>query len=544
MAIISDDENLNHTKKRNDNTVSEEISYDMSFETNIRPKVFNDYIGQSSLKSTLKISIEAAKKRELPLDHILFYGPPGLGKTTLASVIANEMNTNIKITSAPALERPRDIIGILMSLKAGDILFIDEIHRLNKISEEILYPAMEDFYLDMTTGKSQTLKSVRIPIPKFTLIGATTKAGSLSSPLRDRFGIIHRLEFYTDEELTKVIKRTAEILNIDIEENGAIAIAKRSRGTPRIANRLVKRVRDFAIVKSNGIIDEKTSNEALDILQIDKFGLDNTDRALLNIIAEKYDGGPVGIETLATALGEDTKTIEDVYLMAENEFANQNNASYSIIGKGENVYERKGALTNLQKYVINRFKDNLPPLDIDEAREQISIIDNKIQKLENLAKNDSPYFNHLYHIVLEKMRKTHHRIIGISKIPTSKVHKIYTDEAYRKSVYKTNPAPDFVEDYLNLITQGRDKRQMLESLKSFYNKVKQNIELGDEYRIPIKSKSKETTQENLSKSETISSSTIAKLDKENDLTTTDVDNVSKLFNLLKNREVKRGEKDD
>ncbi len=313
MAIISDDENLNHTKKRNDNTVSEEISYDMSFETNIRPKVFNDYIGQSSLKSTLKISIEAAKKRELPLDHILFYGPPGLGKTTLASVIANEMNTNIKITSAPALERPRDIIGILMSLKAGDILFIDEIHRLNKISEEILYPAMEDFYLDMTTGKSQTLKSVRIPIPKFTLIGATTKAGSLSSPLRDRFGIIHRLEFYTDEELTKVIKRTAEILNIDIEENGAIAIAKRSRGTPRIANRLVKRVRDFAIVKSNGIIDEKTSNEALDILQIDKFGLDNTDRALLNIIAEKYDGGPVGIETLATALGEDTKTIEDVY---------------------------------------------------------------------------------------------------------------------------------------------------------------------------------------------------------------------------------------
>ena len=238
------------------------------------------------------------------------------------------------------------------------------------------------------------------------------------------------------------------------------------------------------------------------------------------------------------------KTIEDVYLMAENEFANQNNASYSIIGKGEIVYERKGALTNLQKYVINRFKDNLPPLNIDEAREQISIIDNKIQKLENLAKDDSSYFNHLYHIVLEKMRKTHHRIIGISKIPTSKVHKIYTDEAYRKSTYKTNPAHDFVEDYLNLVTQGKDKKQMLESLKSFYNKVKQNIELGDEYRIPIKTKSKETTQENLSKSETISSSKIAKLDKENDLTTTDVENVSKLFNLLKNKEIKRGEKDD
>ncbi len=238
------------------------------------------------------------------------------------------------------------------------------------------------------------------------------------------------------------------------------------------------------------------------------------------------------------------KPIEDVYLMAENEFSNQNNASYSIIGKGEIVYERKGALTNLQKYVINRFKDNLPPLNIDEAREQISIINNKIQKLENLTKDDSSYFNHLYHIVLEKMRKTHHRIIGISKIPTSKVHKIYTDEAYRKSVYKTNPAQDFVEDYLNLVTQGKDKKQMLESLKSFYNKVKQNIELGDEYRIPIKTKSKETTQENLSKSETISSSTIAKLDKENDLTTTDVENVSKLFNLLKNREIKRGEKDD
>ncbi len=313
MAIISDDENINYKKQRSEDTTSEETSYDMSFETNIRPKFFEDYVGQSALKSNLKISIEAAKKRELPLDHILFYGPPGLGKTTLASVIATEMNTNIKITSAPSLERPRDIIGILMSLKAGDILFIDEIHRLNKISEEILYPAMEDFYLDMTTGKAQTLKSMRIPIPKFTLIGATTKAGSLSSPLRDRFGIIHRLEFYTEEELTKVIQRTAKILNIEIEEKGAVAIAKRSRGTPRIANRLVKRVRDFAIVKSNGLIDEKNANEALDILQIDKFGLDNTDRALLNIIAEKYNGGPVGIETLATALGEDTRTIEDVY---------------------------------------------------------------------------------------------------------------------------------------------------------------------------------------------------------------------------------------
>ena len=313
MAIISDDDNIKYDKQRNENTSKEEISYDMSFETNIRPKFFDEYVGQTALKSTLKISIEAAKKREMPLDHILFYGPPGLGKTTLASIIANEMSSNIKITSAPSLERPRDIIGILMSLKANDVLFIDEIHRLNKISEEILYPAMEDFYLDMTTGKSQTLKSMRIPIPKFTLIGATTKAGALSGPLRDRFGIIHRLEFYTEEELTSVIKRPANILDINIDEEGAKAIAKRSRGTPRIANRLIKRVCDYAIVKADGKINEQTANEALDILQIDKFGLDNTDRALLDIIANKYNGGPVGIETLATALSEDVKTIEDVY---------------------------------------------------------------------------------------------------------------------------------------------------------------------------------------------------------------------------------------
>lgn len=314
MAIISDDDsNIKFEKIKNEDVSAQETSYDMSFEANIRPKYFDEYIGQSALKSTLKISIEAAKKREIPIDHILFYGPPGLGKTTLASVIAAEMGSNIKITSAPSLERPRDIIGILMALKAGDVLFIDEIHRLNKISEEILYPAMEDFYLDMTTGKSQTLKSIRIPIPKFTLIGATTKAGSLSGPLRDRFGIIHRLEFYTEDELSAVIKRTASILQTQINEEGAKAIARRSRGTPRIANRLVKRVRDYAIVKSDGAINEKTANEALDILQIDKYGLDNTDRSLLNIIANKYNGGPVGIETLATALGEDVKTIEDVY---------------------------------------------------------------------------------------------------------------------------------------------------------------------------------------------------------------------------------------
>ena len=239
------------------------------------------------------------------------------------------------------------------------------------------------------------------------------------------------------------------------------------------------------------------------------------------------------------------KPIEDVYLMAENEFQNQNNASFSIIGKGEIVYERKGDLTNLQKYVINRFTDKLPPLDTNEAREQISIIDNKIQKLENLIKDDSPYFNHFYHIVLEKMRKTHHRINGIPKIPTSKVHRIYTDEAYRKSVYKTNPTPDFVEDYLNLIIQqGKDKRQMLESLKLFYDKVQQNIELGDEYRIPIKSKGKVNTQKNLDKDGSISFSVIARLDKESEITTTDTENVGRLFDWLKNRESEREEKDD
>ena len=314
MSIIADDENFEHIKaKKNPVIKAESIEFDKNFENCIRPKSFDTYIGQSALKETLKISIEAAKKRELPLDHLLFYGPPGLGKTTLAGVIAEQMGVEIKITSAPALERPRDIIGILMSLKGGEILFIDEIHRLNKVAEEILYPAMEDFILDMTTGKSQTVKTMRLPLPKFTLIGATTKAGELSGPLRDRFGIIHRLQFYTKEELAQVITRTAKLLNIDIKPDGAMAIAGRSRGTPRIANRLIKRVCDYAIVKSDGIVDEKTANLALDTLHIDRCGLDTTDRALMTLIIEKYDGGPVGIETLAAALGEDVKTIEDVY---------------------------------------------------------------------------------------------------------------------------------------------------------------------------------------------------------------------------------------
>ena len=321
MSIIADDNDFNgknvvthgHQEVRNDNIKPETTEYDKNFENSIRPKSFDTYIGQSALKDALQITIEASKKRNLPLDHLLFYGPPGLGKTTLAGVIAEQMGAEIKITSAPALERPRDIIGILMSLKGGEILFIDEIHRLNKVAEEILYPAMEDFVLDMTTGKSQTVKTLRIPLPKFTLIGATTKAGALSGPLRDRFGIIHRLEFYSVEELTQVIKRTAKILDIEIDTKGAKAIAGRSRGTPRIANRLVKRVADYALVKNDGKVSEDIANTALDVLKIDELGLDNTDRNLLKLIIENFNGGPVGIETIAAAIGEYTRTIEDVY---------------------------------------------------------------------------------------------------------------------------------------------------------------------------------------------------------------------------------------
>ena len=274
MAIISDDDKTySRTMGKNPIIKSETIEYDKIFENSIRPKDFDSYIGQSELKETLKITLEAARLREKPLDHMLFYGPPGLGKTTIAGVIASQMGVEMRITSAPALERPRDIIGILMSLKGGEILFIDEIHRLNKVAEEILYPAMEDFTLDMTTGKSQTAKTLRVSIPKFTLIGATTKAGDLSSPLRDRFGMIHRLEFYSVEELAEVVKRTAKILDIKITEEGAKAIAIRSRGTPRIANRLVKRVSDFALVKYDGVIDDRVANESLDILKIDSLTL-------------------------------------------------------------------------------------------------------------------------------------------------------------------------------------------------------------------------------------------------------------------------------
>ncbi len=312
--IIEDNKKKEKLPKiKNPNLKTDSDTKETGYENSIRPVTFDEYIGQSSIKETLKISIEAAKKRGANLDHLLFYGPPGLGKTTLASIIAYEMNSSIKITSAPSIERPRDIIGILMQLKEGDILFIDEIHRLNKIAEEILYPAMEDYMIDLTTGKSQSVKTMRIPIAKFTLIGATTKAGALSGPLRDRFGIIHRLEFYTDEELSQIIKRTAKLLEYEIDDEGAMTIAKRSRYTPRIANRLVKRCADWAIVKGSGKITSKIAKNALNALDIDELGLDITDRSLLSLMIKSFQGGPVGIETLAVALGEDIRTIEDVY---------------------------------------------------------------------------------------------------------------------------------------------------------------------------------------------------------------------------------------
>ena len=313
MAILSDDEErIKEKPKKNPVIKAETIAYDRVFENSIRPKTFDSYVGQTALKETLKISIEAAKKRNTTLDHVLFYGPPGLGKTTLAGIIAEELGTTVKITSAPSFERPRDIIGVLMSLKEGEVLFIDEIHRLNTVTEEILYPAMEDFYLDMMTGKTQTVKTMRIQLPKFTLIGATTKAGDISSPLRDRFGFVHRLQFYTVEELSQVVLRTAKILNIEVNSESAKEIASRSRGTPRIANRLLKRVGDFAIVKNNGVVDLELTKNSLDTLKIDEYGLDETDRSMLKLIIEKYNGGPVGLDTIAAALGEDVRTIEDV----------------------------------------------------------------------------------------------------------------------------------------------------------------------------------------------------------------------------------------
>ena len=282
-------------------------------ETSLRPKTLNEYIGQTKIKENIKICIEAAKKRGEPLDHILLYGPPGLGKTTLSNIIATEMNSNIRITSGPAIEKPGDLAALLTNLAENDVLFIDEIHRLNRNVEEILYPALEDYNLDIIIGKGPSARSIRLDLPKFTLIGATTRAGSLTTPLRDRFGIISRLELYNEEDLKTIVKRSASIMKISIDEQGALEIARRSRGTPRIANRLLKRVCDYAIILGDGNITLEIAKIALNKLEIDDLGLDEIDRKILEAIILKYSGGPVGIDTLAATIGEETETIEDVY---------------------------------------------------------------------------------------------------------------------------------------------------------------------------------------------------------------------------------------
>lgn len=286
---------------------------DIVIEKGLRPESLDQYVGQSKAKNNLKIFIEAAKSRNEPLDHVLFYGPPGLGKTTLATIIAHEMGVHIKVTSGPAIERPGEMAAILNNLAENDILFIDEIHRLNRQVEEVLYPAMEDYSIDIMIGKGQGARSIRLDLPKFTLVGATTRAGLLTAPLRDRFGVINKLEFYTVDELKQIIIRSAGLLNVEIDEKGATELARRSRGTPRLANRLLKRVRDFAQVKYDGVITEDVANLALDLLEVDKLGLDKGDRSILETMIDKFDGGPVGLDTLAAALGEDSGTLEDVY---------------------------------------------------------------------------------------------------------------------------------------------------------------------------------------------------------------------------------------
>lgn len=289
------------------------IDGDVEVDTSLRPKSLDEYIGQSSAKEKISIFIQAANKRKETLDHVLLYGPPGLGKTTLANIISNELGVSMRITSGPAIEKPGDLAAILTNLNNNDVLFIDEIHRLNRSVEEVLYPAMEDFALDIIIGKGPSARSIRLDLPKFTMIGATTRAGMLTAPLRDRFGVICRLDYYTTEELYEIIIRSSRILKIKVEKEGAIEIARRSRGTPRVANRLLKRVRDYAQVKAEGIIDKDTADKALKLLEIDDMGLDDIDKKMLMTIIEKFDGGPVGLDTLAASIGEDSGTIEDVY---------------------------------------------------------------------------------------------------------------------------------------------------------------------------------------------------------------------------------------